>query len=70
MLIKAIQHGKEHRNPWRGKDAIDYTCHNHRSCPYCRDNRLFEYVRHKFLKADSSEDDGLLYEEDNDGQAS
>ena len=69
MNDKAIEKGKEHREPYHGAKAIDRTCRNHGMCPYCRDNRLFEYVRHKFLKADSSEDDGLLYEdykEDND----
>jgi len=42
-LDKAIQHGKEHRKPYRKAKAIDKTCRNHGSCPYCEGNR-----KHKF----------------------
>ena len=42
-LDKAIEHGKEHRKPYRGSKAIDYTCRNHGSCPWCERNR-----KHKF----------------------
>ena len=42
-LDKAILHGKEKRKPYRGAKAIDCTCRNHGSCPWCRDNR-----KHKF----------------------
>lgn len=42
-LDKAIQHGKEHRKPYRKSKAIDKTCRNHGSCPYCKANR-----KHKF----------------------
>lgn len=45
-LDKAIEHGKEKRKPYRGAKAVDSTCRNHGSCPYCRDNRL-----HKFKKS-------------------
>lgn len=51
-LDKAIKYGKEHRKPYRGAKAIDYTCRNHGSCEYCKDNRL-----HKFKK------DELIIEE-------
>lgn len=44
-LDKAIQHGKEHRKPYKGAKAIDRTCRNHGSCAWCRENRL-----HKFKK--------------------
>ena len=44
-LDKAIKYGKEHRKPYRGAKAIDYTCRNHGSCKYCEGNRL-----HKFKK--------------------
>ena len=44
-LDKAIEHGKEKRKPYRGAKAIDYTCRNHGSCDWCRENRL-----HKFKK--------------------
>ena len=42
-LDKAIAHGKEHRKPYRGSKAIDCTCRNHGSCPWCESNR-----KHKF----------------------
>lgn len=38
---KAIKHGKSKRKPYRGTKAIDKSCHNHGSCTYCRDNRLY-----------------------------
>lgn len=44
-LNKAIEHGKEHRKPYRGGKAIDKTCRNHGGCSWCENNR-----KHKFLK--------------------
>lgn len=38
-LDKAILHGKEHRKPYRGAKAVDKTCRNHGSCPYCAEGR-------------------------------
>lgn len=40
-LDKAIDHGKEHRNPYRGAKASDCTCRNHGSCEVCKGNRLY-----------------------------
>lgn len=39
-LNKAIEHGKEHRKPYRGSKAIDPTCRNHGTCDWCKENRL------------------------------
>ena len=39
-LEKAIKSGKERRKPYRGSKAVDKTCRNHGSCPYCKSNRL------------------------------
>lgn len=39
-LEKAIEHGKEHRKPYRGSKAIDPSCRNHGGCPWCEGNRL------------------------------
>lgn len=50
-MDKAIEHGKEHRKPWRGSARsknFDKTCRNHGSCDYCKFNRL-----HTFMKDDS-----------------
>lgn len=38
-LTKAIEHGKEHRKPYRGAKAADVTCRNHGGCPGCRMKR-------------------------------
>ena len=40
-LDKAIKHGRERRKPYRGSRAFDRSCRNHRSCSWCRDNRLY-----------------------------
>ena len=50
-MDKAIAHGKEKRKPYRGSRAVDKTCRNHGSCPYCRRNRL-----HKFRDRKAEED--------------
>ena len=52
MLDKAIRSGKEHRKPYRGAKAIDCTCRNHGSCPYCMGNRLYnkKKIEKKFKK--------------------
>ena len=39
-LDKAIKSGKERRKPYRGTKAVDHTCRNHGSCPWCKGNRL------------------------------
>ncbi len=38
-LDKAIKSKKERRKPYIGAKAIDHTCRNHGSCPYCEQNR-------------------------------
>lgn len=40
-LEKGIEHGKEHRKPYRGAGRFDRTCRNHGSCPYCEGRRTF-----------------------------
>jgi len=44
-LCKAIYYGKEKREPFRGSKAFDYSCCNHKSCVYCRQNRLYQRIR-------------------------
>lgn len=56
-MDKAIEHGKEHRKPWRGSNRsknFDKTCRNHGSCDYCKFNRL-----HTFMKNRAAADDKL-----------
>lgn len=40
-LDKAIEHGKEHRKPYRRSKRFDRTCRNHGSCGHCRGNRTY-----------------------------
>lgn len=61
MLNKAIEHGKEKRKRYYGPKAYCYACCNHRSCEWCRDNRLHKFIVSKLRKSDSKEDD---YESD------
>ena len=42
-LNKAIEHGKEHRKPYKGAKSIDCTCRNHGSCQWCKENRLHKF---------------------------
>lgn len=44
-LDKAIEHGKEHRKPYKKAKEVDKTCRNHGSCPYCKENRLYNTKR-------------------------
>lgn len=58
-LDKAIEHGKEHRRPYRGAKAVDHTCRNHGSCEYCKGNRLHKFrkdepIEEKFLELDEN----------------
>ena len=41
-LDKAIEHGKEHRKPYKGAKSVDTTCRKHGSCPYCKGNRTYQ----------------------------
>lgn len=38
-LDKGIEHKKEKRKRYRGAKAVDCTCRNHGSCPWCRETR-------------------------------
>lgn len=42
-LDKAIEHKKEKRKPYRKAKAVDKTCRNHGSCPWCKGNRLHKF---------------------------
>ena len=57
MMYKAIFYKKEKRKEYRGAKAIDCTCRNHGSCPWCKENRLHKFTMSKLRKADSKEDD-------------
>ena len=42
-LDKAIEHGKEHRKPYKGAKAVDHTCRNHGSCEWCKGSRTYRF---------------------------
>jgi len=42
-LDKAIQHGKEHRKPYRRAKSVDSQCRNHGSCLWCKGNRTYRF---------------------------
>jgi hypothetical protein len=46
-LDKAIDSGKERRQQYRGTKAIDRTCRNHGSCPWCAEGRQHREKRQK-----------------------
>ena len=48
-LDKSIEHGKEHRKPYKGARAVDKSCRNHGGCYYCEQDRLYKYKK-KMLK--------------------
>lgn len=54
-LDKAIDHHKEHRKQYRGAKAVDVTCRNHGSCPWCRANRLYKYIKNKLKNTGGSD---------------
>ena len=51
-LDKAIRYKKEKRKPYYGAKAIDHTCRNHGSCPWCKGARLFSIKKRKMKGLD------------------
>lgn len=60
---KAIKSGKEHRVEYGTKNqpyckAVDYTCRNHGTCPYCMNTRTYKNKsKEKIIKNDIKEYD-------------
>ena len=46
-LEKAIKHGKEKRKSYPGNDSrnVDWSCRNHKSCPWCKRQRLHNSIK-------------------------
>lgn len=44
-LKKAILHGKEKREPYRGCKAVDASCRNHGNCARCMSDRMHNVNR-------------------------
>lgn len=55
-LEKGIEHGKEHRKPYRGCKAIDRTCRNHGSDKWEVNNRLYQPNKAEEAAKDAIED--------------
>lgn len=45
MLRKSIEHGKEHRKPYKGSKDFAASCRNNGGCPYCMGNRLHKHAK-------------------------
>lgn len=53
-LDKAILHGKEHRDRYKGKRKagnVSKHCRPHGACQYCKENRLYQ-VRKGMMNTD------------------
>lgn len=44
-LDKAIQYGKERRKSYTGAKAICCSCRNNGTCEWCKNNRLYQYLK-------------------------
>ena len=55
-LDKAIEHHKEHRKPYRGAKAVDPTCRNHGTCPYCQGKVKYKNKRAKMKWSEEDDD--------------
>lgn len=47
---KAIEHGKTRRKAYRGSKSFDYSCRNHGTCEWCKENRMYKNIKRE-LKA-------------------
>jgi len=59
-LDKSIESRKEKRKHYRGSKAIDYTCRNHGSCNWCKNNRLYKFKKKENI---TQEDDIPILDE-------
>ena len=61
-LEKSIEHGKEHRKPYKGGKRVSYHCRNHGGkrhkkrnpwqCDWCLGNRINKYLRDEKVSAE------------------
>ena len=56
-LDKAIEHGKEHRKPYRKAKAVDPYCRNHGGCSYCEKGRLYKNKKRENEAKDKLEEE-------------
>ena len=55
-LDKAIEHGKEHRKPYRGAKAVDKTCRNHGDDPWMEQERKYKIKKKEPLEDDENDE--------------
>lgn len=58
-LDKAIEHGKEKREPYRGAKAIDRTCRNHGSDEWSKSDRTYHNQKKEEAARQREEDEEL-----------
>lgn len=56
-LDKAIQHGKEKRQPYRHSKRFDKSCRNHGDCPWCERARQLSKLKLRVKVADEMKND-------------
>lgn len=62
-LDKGIEHGKERRRPYRHGKAVDKSCRNHGSCPWCQGNRRHATeMRRQRAEAQMKDEDWFRYD--------
>lgn len=59
-LDKAIEHGKEHRKPYRKAQAVDTHCRCHGPCKWCMSNRTIQSQKELARTKETLEADGTL----------
>jgi len=55
-LDKAILHGKENRQQYKGAKLIDNSCRNGKDCPWCTRNRKFAKIRQQPAQQEDTTD--------------
>ena len=51
-FYKDYPNRKDWRKPHQGSKAVDSTCQNHGSCPWCESNRTYKLKREKLRVKD------------------
>lgn len=41
---------RTYKKPYRKSKVFDASCRNHGSCPWCKGNRLYKYIKQISLK--------------------
>lgn len=62
-LDKAIQHGKEHRKPYRGAKAVDPYCRNHGGDDWSESDRTIQRQRAEQSAAAKLQENNTDYED-------